>query len=456
MTAGQSKIGFVGFGEINSPRELIEGKCLAARRVLEERGLMLVSTPPVSDDPGGINEARARRDLAQEEFDALVVCIAGWIPSHSVIDVIAPFAHKPMVLWGLTGEVVDGRLVTTADQAGTSALRDVMDALGYRFKYVYDTMGAPYAAAEQAAGFCRAAQAAARLRRSRVGMMGYRDMKLHVTLYDGVSLRRVVGTEVEVFESLEVHQRMAAQAADEVRRVADSVIPIWQCERTLTPEILDPSARLYLAVMERVRERGYDAVSLIDVDGVKKLMGFTPAAAMMLLSDLGGLATVPENDALGSVTQLMVRYLTGQAAPYFEFYEFMPDRVLVGVPDYIPAAVADGPVRVRLTKFGQLSEGILNVSSVKTGRVTLCRLASRGERYRMHIVTGEAVPPRPWEEAGWEPPAPQLPSLEVILDSPVPEFAQQVLCQHYILAYGDQRGPLTDLCRLLGIEVIPV
>jgi hypothetical protein len=72
----------------------------------------------------------------------------------------------------------------------------------------------------------------------------------------------------------------------------------------------------------------------------------------------------------------------------------------------------------------------------------------------MHIVTGEAVTPRPWEEAGWEQPAPQLPGLEIILDQPVRQFARQVLSQHYILAHGDCRGQLIDLCELLGMEVV--
>jgi hypothetical protein len=29
-----------------------------------------------------------------------------------------------------------------------------------------------------------------------------------------------------------------------------------------------------------------------------------------------------------------------------------------------------------------------------------------------------------------------------------------VLSQHYIVAYGDHRQALVDLCRLLGIEVV--
>jgi L-fucose isomerase-like protein len=101
-----------------------------------------------------------------------------------------------------------------------------------------------------------------------------------------------------------------------------------------------------------------------------------------------------------------------------------------------------------------LSSGVLNISQVKTGRVTLCRLASRGENYKMHVITGEAVPPRRWEEAGWDQPAPQLPSLEIILDGSVEDFSQKVLGQHYIIAYGDHRNQLIDFCRLLGIEVI--
>jgi hypothetical protein len=72
----------------------------------------------------------------------------------------------------------------------------------------------------------------------------------------------------------------------------------------------------------------------------------------------------------------------------------------------------------------------------------------------MHIITGEAVAPRRWEEAGWDQPAPQLPGLEIVLDDPVEEFAQKVLSQHYIVSYGDHRSQLMNLCWLLGIEVI--
>jgi hypothetical protein len=87
-------VGFVGFGEVNSPREIIEKKCSAARAVLAGLNLTLLDTAPVSDDPAGQDVRRAVKDLSAKRIDVLVVCIAGWIPTHAVIGVINEFKHE--------------------------------------------------------------------------------------------------------------------------------------------------------------------------------------------------------------------------------------------------------------------------------------------------------------------------------------------------------------------------
>ncbi len=111
---------------------------------------------------------------------------------------------------------------------------------------------------------------------------------------------------------------------------------------------------------------------------------------------------------------------------------FFENGVLMGVPDYVPPQVAEGPVRVTPTAFGGFGEGLLNVSRVKTGPATLFRLAHAGGRYCLHAVFGAAESPPAWEEAGWQPPQPPLPSLRINLDTPMPEFQQKVMGQHYI------------------------
>jgi L-fucose isomerase-like protein len=80
--------------------------------------------------------------------------------------------------------------------------------LGFRYKYVYECADAPGRSVDKVLAFARVAKAAAMLRAARVGMMGYRDMNLYGALVDQVSLRRVIGPEVEVFDTLEVTQAM--------------------------------------------------------------------------------------------------------------------------------------------------------------------------------------------------------------------------------------------------------
>lgn len=453
MQLPRIKAGFVGFGEINTPREIIERKCNEARKQLEEQDVDLVWTDPVSDDPQGKDVVRARKELSGKDFDLLIVCVAGWIPSHAVIDVIDAFRHKPMLLWGLTGWTEGDRFVTTADQAGTTALRKPMEEMGYRFKYIVNRLGQP-ADMKKIMSFSRAAQTASLLRGARIGMMGYRDMNLYGTLHEGVSLRAKIGPEIEVFEMLEMVQAMEKLDAGEVSALVESVRQRWTFEKPASDETIEKPVKLYLAIKEKVRERGYQAISLIDVDGVKKLLGFPPAPVFMLLGEEDGICTVPENDAMGAVTQLIVRNLTGEIAPYLEFYEFSEEGPLIGVPDYVPSEVVDGKVTVTPTGFGEIGEGLLNISKVRTGAVTLARLTYSGDRYAMHIVTGEAKTPRKWEEAGWSPPAPQLPSLEVVLDSPVEDFIGKVMGQHYILSYGDNTEQLKDFCALLDVEIL--
>jgi hypothetical protein len=101
-----------------------------------------------------------------------------------------------------------------------------------------------------------------------------------------------------------------------------------------------------------------------------------------------------------------------------------------------------------------LTVTVLALESPDGEQVTLARLGCDDRGYRLHVATAEARAPGKWEEAGWAPPAPQLPSLEMIFDGPVEAFVQNVMSQHYIVSYGDNRMPLSDLCSILGVSLL--
>ena len=448
------KVGFVCFGEVNTPIERLQMKHDEALGVLNAMGYDLLDAGLVIDDPAYETADAASARLQGYDMCCLVVCVAGWVPTHAVIRVTDAYRHIPMLLWGLCGWKENGRIITTAEQAGTTAIRPTFEALDYTFKYVYNVIGKDYPRAKIDA-FITACAARKALRSARVGTMGYRDMLLYGTQFEGNSMRSQLGVEVEPFEMLEMVQNLEKLDGGKVAEGVKFVKENWVFQKPCDDSVIESGVRYALAIGKKIEERGWEAITLIDVDGMKKLMGFPPAMVFMLLEHYYGVLTIPENDVMGAVTQLLMKYLSGQIVPYLEYYEFFEDSMLIGVPDFVPKAATAGDVTVLPAAFGLLNASLLNVSKVKTGYVTCARLVYMHGKYRMHVYTAEAREPQPWNEFGWDDPAPQLPSLQVFPDScTVEEFAQNVSCQHVIVAYGNYVETIRDFCRLLDIELV--
>ena len=445
------KIAFAGFGEVNTPIEVINRKCKKAYEDLASSGATVYPFFPIRDDAKEEYVNNAIEYFSNKDFDVMVLCLAGWIPTHAVIKVADKFRNKPMVLWGLCGWFEDGRLVTTADQAGTSACRKTLQDLGYTFKFVYDVVGQP-SNVDKVLSYAKIVSSINDIRRVKIGQMGYRDMHLYGTQFDGLSIKKTFGVEIECFEMLEVVQRVQKLDPKDVEEVINNRIYKWKFLKEPNFDAVKKTAEYYLALKQIIDERDYKAVSLKDVDGFKKLLGFPPAPIFTLLAE-DGICTTPENDAMGNLTQVVANALTGQIGAYMEFYEFFTDGVLAGVPDYVPKEVIDGETTILPATFGELSQGLLNVSKVKTAKVTMFRFIVKNGKYSLHMVVGEGKTPPSWEECGWDKPAPQLPSLKVEMEN-ADDFAQNVACQHYIICYGDQSAKLKEFCKILGIEII--
>ena len=447
-------VGFVCFGEVNTPIQRLQMKhdeALAALQAVQEN---VADGGLVIDDPAYETADAAYAKLAGLDLTCLVVCVAGWVPTHAVIRVTDHFRHVPMLLWGLCGWRENGRIITTAEQAGTTALRPAFEALDYTFKYVYNIIDKPWPM-EKITAWLAACRAKKNLRSARVGTMGYRDMLLYGTQYEGNSMRGEIGVEVEPYEMLEMVRAVQTLAPEAVEEGVAFVKANWKFEKPCDDSVIRKGVEYALAITGKIRERGWEAITLIDVDGMKKLEGFPPAMVFMLLEHYCDILTVPENDVMGAVTQLIMKYISGQTVPYLEYYEFFENSMLIGVPDFIPKAATAGEVCVLPAAFGLLNASLLNVSKAKTGYVTCARLVYLKGKYKMHVYTAEAKAPPAWNEFGWDDPAPQLPSLEVFPDScTVEEFAQNVSCQHVIVAYGNYVEAIRDFCKMMDIELV--
>ena len=90
------KIGFVCFGEVNTPIDRLNMKHDEGLGVIESMGYDVVDAGLVIDDPAYETADAAARKLQGADMCALVVCVAGWVPTHAVIRVTDQYRHIPM------------------------------------------------------------------------------------------------------------------------------------------------------------------------------------------------------------------------------------------------------------------------------------------------------------------------------------------------------------------------
>ena len=441
--------GFVSFACGSYPRDFVVPLTQTAKEALRALGLAFMDAGLCST----FDEADAAiRALQSRQIDYLIVCIPSWIETPVVLRVLMEFRHMPVLVWGLGGVTRDGSLVSPAAPAGTSALRDVLDRFGFRFKHIYEWPDAPLRP-ERVRDFAVAVQTVKTLAHARIGMMGYADMGLYTTMFDGVSLRSRIGPEIDVFDMLELVQKQDAVGSEELAAFVGDLRTQWHFEQPVADATLERLGKITLAAEKLIAERGYSAISFKCVEGMKKYMQFPPCLIQCVLGDK--IPTICEDDALGLVTQLILKSISGQATTFVETYEFFPDRILVGVCGYAPCSYVNCQKRASAYGgWGGLHAGVMSTSEMKTGMLTVARLGYRGEDYFIHLLKAEGEKPRRWEELGWNPPVPQFPGLELKLSVPVERFVEQVVSQHYLMAYGDHVAAVKQVAKLLNVRVI--
>jgi L-fucose isomerase-like protein len=151
------------------------------------------------------------------------------------------------------------------------------------------------------------------------------------------------------------------------------------------------------------------------------------------------------------ISQLILHYLTGNVTTYGDVHDILKDNsIIIGACGFAPLSLSSG--KPRIGKHTALYEGLLNMSPYKEGEVTLIRLASDGEGYKMHIVTGAAKISPPFHELNCSPYA----IMKVVLDGNVGSFIQNLMSQHYAIVYKDVKKELLELCRLLKVRPVVV
>ncbi len=442
------KAGYVSFGtQFYEPGNL---KTISARaeKQLTDAGIELVRTDTVFGE--GEEPERAIEDLNKGEWDFLIANIINWIEVRGVTRVLLEFREKPVLLYSFGGFTEGDTLISPAAGAGSTTMRYPLERWGFKFKYLFNGPDSPMDV-DGIIRFGRAAQVAKRLRKTRVGMVGFNDMGLYTTCFNALRLRDQIGPEIESLDMLQLQRKMDALDDKAVKNETARVTKDWEYPLGKPKdEVIELAIRMYMATAQICKEKNFSGFSYKCVDGVDLEMGLTHAVPSSLVAS-AGYPYVDENDVGNLVAQLMLKWLSGQEVMFVEHYEHHPDWILLGEDGYIPNGMMEGNPQIKDVSTVLLG-GIAHCSNMKLGRMTLACLSEDDDGYRMHIVTGEGKEPPQWVEMGV--PLPSWPSVKFFPDASVRSILDHVQSQHFAAVFGDYVEELVNLCYLLDIKPV--
>jgi L-fucose isomerase-like protein len=428
--------------------ELLKKVAESAKEALISMGIKVTANAGPVIELSDVDPAVAA--LKREHFDFLTALLPSWAEPPMIVNTLMHFRNRPILLWTLSSYKEKGVLIAPAGAAGMSAVMQPLKTMGFKIKMVFGNPDSDDVH-KGIVSYAHACEAVSRLASSRIGIFGYADMGSYTAGFDQTSLRSKIGPEVEDYE---VHRLLLG--VDEIKdEEADKFITKrfkgWSIDKEIAKNDLRKAVKIYLALKKIIDERKFSAVSMKCVYGLPIYYGITPCIPLSLAG--AEVPVVCECDVLGLVTELILDYVSGQRSVYLEFYDIFDDRVLMGVCGMIPQSALEDIPRLYRYAWGKLT-GLMTVGSMKTGKVTLARVASVGDRFQMHVTVAEAQKPRTWHEIGWQLEAPVYPSLEIVLGNKTKEFTENILAQHYHVIYGDYTKELTELCRILGIDIV--
>jgi len=273
-------------------------------------------------------------------------------------------------------------------------------------------------------------------------------MGMYTGTFDHVSIRTKIGPEVEHLDQYVIIKKMGEISDKEAEEFVGKVKSLWEISDKLTDEDLKSCMKMYLALKSIIREFNWDALTVKCQYELSRYFGFAPCVPLSMLGD--EITCSCEGDLPLLITQLIMHYITGETVTYGDVHNIDVNKkeILLGACGFAPFKLALGKPRV--DKHTALYQGLLNTTFYRRGKVTLARLASDREGYKMHIATGEADLPEPFHEVG----CPPYPSMKVKMDGSAYHFGQHLMSQHYAIVYGDIKKELIEMCNLMNIRVI--
>lgn len=433
------------------------------RRRLEETGLVEVveGEYPINSNTAAREQARRLRtaDVEMTIFNYAIWCY----PQYTAV--AADFAPGPYLLFcnihpsecGMVGMMAASGTLDQLERKHTRIFGSILED---------DVLG-------QVMSFIRAACAVNRLKGLTYGNFGGRPMGMYTTVANLAQWQRMFGIDVENIEQYEI-MRCGEQVEQEKVTAARKWLEarvgnIAYNDSNFTPAKLEKQIRSYYGLRKIIAERGLDFV------GIKAHGDLTDWYVTMDLAeaflndpyDWDGphepIVAATESDMDGALTMQIMKGLSGTPVLFADVrhYEASVDCWFFGNSGTHATYYAGGSMipeenLKHVSFYPESKDYPAGGGSVHhfaaPGKVTLARLARKGDSYYMTIVPGEIVhfSQEKMKELGATA-TPAWPIAFTKCEVSAKEFIKKYPCNHIHGVYGDYVEELVTVAELLDI-----
>ncbi|MDI6870184.1 MAG: hypothetical protein QME79_02285 [Bacillota bacterium] len=445
-TVDRVKVGFATLAQPTFDVGWSQDMMKRSIRILKKLGVEVVSL-----DRPLMSEAEAwelRRQFEKQQIDVLLVQ-SGAFAWGGLVMILAGEGQIPCILWATPEPPFDGGPIRSnslcAVIMNNSNLRKAGSSPGFLF-------GAPEQVEAELGSLVKAARAAARLKRSKIGIVGHRVPGFYSSGFNEIRLQASLGPQAHHLDLSTVLSRMRRVSEDMVNQVVESDLPVISGMIAGKEDGLRGSVRAYLALKELAREHSLDALAVKCWPEFPTENGMSVCLSLSLLND-SGIPTACEADVYGATTMLVLLELTSEPMFFNDLIQVDEEtnQALFWHCGAAPRKLRSPSSLCEVRTHAMRGTAATIDFSLKPGRVTIARISEDGPGWKILAVAGEAVE-TPLLLRGN--------TLSVRMDNRVKALVRTILEEgiehHFVLAYGDVTKEIQWLSKLMNIRNIEV
>jgi L-fucose isomerase-like protein len=360
--------------------------------------------------------------------------------------ILAQLWDAPLVLWA-TPERTDADRVSACSLVGTHVFASMFRQLNRPFEIVYG-VGDDELFRQQLAAAVHLTAAAAQLRKSKVGLVGYHAPGFVNMHADPITISRDLGLQLHHFGLPELQDRIDTCEADRVDRDMRTVLAMeLPLDASLRRRDLIQNSRYFLALADLLSDENLDALAVRCWPELPTHYGHWPYLAMLRLTEEGH-AVALEGDVDGAILGLIGRLLGIGSGYITDWLEHDATSITLWHPGHAPRDICVDET-LRLGRHFNDDKPLVVNAELAAGRaITIARLWRCDGRYCLTAFDAKTAAPRR-SLLGAQ-------GLATVDGLPVPELFDR-LCHagmpHHLTVFpGGQIDILRRLSRLMGIE----